>query len=238
VQASLGRSGLTYIEDAKLAALATRASVAARGTYYLCPLPRTQVGADQLQRLLAPVWAQQQTLTPVWRPAEREATEQEPELLAEGYEVTVPLEATLDGRPVHWPERGLVVRSVAWAQTQQRALETRLAKAQGERAALTDRRQGKKVYTEAAEVLAVGEPILAKYQVRGLLQLHCQTREQERPRRRYRARPARVEVERHVHLTARVDEAACEHAHRRLGWRVYATNHRAAQVSLAHAGLA
>src|SRR5712691_5081253 len=46
VQASLGRSGLTYIGDAKMAALTTRATVAASGHYYLCPLPSTQVGAD------------------------------------------------------------------------------------------------------------------------------------------------------------------------------------------------
>jgi transposase len=116
VPASVGQKGLTYIGDAKMAALTTRAYVAASGNSYLCPLPATQVPAEELERLLAPVWAQRQALTPVWRPAELGAAEPAPDLLAEGYEVTVEREATLDGRQVQWQERQLVVRSVAWAE--------------------------------------------------------------------------------------------------------------------------
>jgi transposase len=238
VHTSLGQPGLTYVGDAKMAALATRAYVAASADYYLCPLPATQVPGAELERLLAPVWAQRQVLTPVWRPVELGAPGQEPELLAEGYELPVQLEATLDGQLVQWQERRLVVRSVAWAEAHQQALETRLAKAQAELAALNERRQGKKVYTEAAEMRTAGEQILAKYQVQGLLQLHCQLHEQQRPMRRYGARPPRVHVERQVQLTVRVDEAAREQAQRHLGWRVYATNHPAAQLALAQAVLA
>jgi transposase len=238
VQASLGQSGLTYIGDAKMAALATRAAVAASGNYYLCPLPATQVPAEELERLLAPVWAQRQALTPVWRPVEMEAAAQEPERLAEGYEVTIELEATLDGRRVQWRERRLVVRSVAWAEAQQHSLTTRLAKARAELAALNERRQGKKIYREAAEMRTAGEQILAQYQVRGLLQLQCQTREQTQVRRRYGTRPAQTQVDRTVQLTAQVDEAAVAQAKRALGWRVYATNQPRAELSLQHAVLA
>ena len=53
-----------------------------------------------------------------------------------------------------WAERRLVVRSVAWVQAQQPALETRLAKAQTELTALNERRQGKQRYPGAAEVRA------------------------------------------------------------------------------------
>jgi transposase len=238
VPASVGQKGLTYIGDAKMAALTTRAYVAASGNSYLCPLPATQVPAEELERLLAPVWAQRQALTPVWRPAELGAAEPAPDLLAEGYEVTVEREATLDGRQVQWQERQLVVRSVAWAEAQQQSLATRLAKAQAELAALNERRQGKKIYREAAEMRTAGEQILAKYQVQGVLQLPCQTRARERPLRRYGTRAARVQVDRQVQLTARVDEVVLEHAHRRLGWRVYATNHPAAQLAVAQAVLA
>jgi transposase len=167
VQASLGQSGLTYIGDAKMAALATRAYVAASGNYYLCPRPATQVPEEELERLLTPVWEQRQVLTPVWRSEERGTNAPEPELLAEGYEVTVAVEARLDGRPVQWQERRLVVRSVAWAKAQQQALETRLAKAQRELAALNEHRQGKKVYTEAAEMRTASEQVLAKIRCGG-----------------------------------------------------------------------
>src|SRR5712692_7148076 len=238
VQASRGQSGVTYIGAAKMAALATRAYVAASANYYLCPLPATPVPAEALEGLLTPVWGQQQALTPVWRPGEPGASAPEPALLAEGYEVTVELEVTLDGRPVQWQERRLVVRSVAWVEAQQQALETRLTKARAELAALNDRRQGKKRYTEAVALRTAGEQILAKYQVRGVLQLQCQTYEQARPLRRYGTRPARVHVERTVHLLVQVDEAALAQAKRLLGWRVYGTNQPRAQWSLQHAALA
>jgi transposase len=238
VQASLEQNGVTYIGDAKMAALATRAYVAASANYYLCPLPATQVPAEDLERLLAPVWARQQALTPVWRPEEPGANAPESELLAEGYEVTVELEAMLDGRPVQWQERRLVGRSVVWAEAQQQALETRLAKAQAELIALNERRQGKKRYPEAAALRTAGEQLLSKYQVQGLLQLQCQTHEQVRPRRRYGAQPARVDVECTVHLLVQVDEAAVAQAKRALGWRVYGTNQPQAELSLQHAVLA
>src|SRR2546426_5011622 len=238
VQASLGQSGLTYIGDAKMAALATRAAVAASANYYLCPLPATQVPAEDLEHLLVPVWEQRQALTPVWRPAEMGAPAQKPELLAEGYEVTVELAAALDGRLVQWRDRRLVVRSVAWAEAQQHSLATRLAKAQAELAALNERRQGKKIYREAVEMRTAGEQILAKYQVWGLLQLQCQTSEQTQVRRRYGTRPAQPQVDRTVQVTAQVDEAAVAQAKRTLGWRVYTSNQPKAELSLQQAVLA
>src|SRR5256886_13100399 len=238
VQASLGQSGLTYIGDAKMAALATSAAVAASEDYYLCPLPATQVPAEALERLLAPVWGQRQLLTPVFPPVRLGATAQEPELIAEGYEVSVELAATLDGRLVQWQERRLVVRSVAWAAAQQRALETRLEKARTEVAALNARRQGKKRYTAEAELRAAGEQILAQHRVSGLLQVACTRSVTHRALRRYGTRPARVQTERTVEISTQVDEAAVAQAKRGLGWRVYATNQPAAELPLAQAVLA
>lgn len=188
--------------------------------------------------MLTPVWAQQQALTPVWRPGEPGASAPEPALLAEGYEVSVELAATLDGRQVQWQERRLVVRSVAWAEAQRQALERRLAKAQAELAALTERRQGKKRYTDEAELRAAGEQILAKYQVQGMLQVQCYTHEHVCPRRRYGTRPARVHGDRTVPLLVQVDEAALAQAKRPLGWRGYGTNQLQAELALQHAVLA
>jgi transposase len=177
-------------------------------------------------------------LRPVFRPVTTGSADEEPELIAEAYAYTVWLEATPEGRTVRWQERRLVVRSVAWAEAQQRTLAQRLAKAQAEIAALNERRQGKKVFTDAAELRAAGEQLLAKYQVRGLLQLHCRTMVKRRALRRYGARPAGVQVERTMRIRARVEEAALEQVKRRLGWRVYATNQPLTQLSLEQAVLA
>src|SRR6059058_5461590 len=68
VQQSLGVGGLTHVGDCKMAALATRAFVAAGQDFYLCPLSENQLSRAQRRELLQPVFAGRQALTPVWRP--------------------------------------------------------------------------------------------------------------------------------------------------------------------------
>jgi len=48
VRQMLGRSGLLYVGDSKMAALATRADIVAHGDYYLMPLPLTGETAPQV----------------------------------------------------------------------------------------------------------------------------------------------------------------------------------------------
>jgi len=48
VQASLGRSGLLYVGDCKMASRQTRAWIADQGSYYLCPLSQVQLSEGEL----------------------------------------------------------------------------------------------------------------------------------------------------------------------------------------------
>jgi transposase len=57
VHACLGRHGVLYVGDCKMAALAARAYVAAHQDHYLCPLPAVQIPKAALRALLGPVWA-------------------------------------------------------------------------------------------------------------------------------------------------------------------------------------
>ena len=92
VQQSLGVGGRTYVGDCKMAALATRAFVAAGGDFYLCPLSENQLSRAERQELLQPVWDGTQALQPVWRPGPEG---QPDELVAEGFAVDVELTATV-----------------------------------------------------------------------------------------------------------------------------------------------
>ncbi|MCA1838535.1 MAG: hypothetical protein LC674_07280 [Actinobacteria bacterium] len=121
---------------------------------------------------------------------------------------------------MQWQERRLVVRSVAYAKAQHQALEKRLKKGQAEIAALNERRQGKKVFTDEAEMRAAGEEIVSRHRVEGLLHLECKTSVKERKVRRYGARPVQqVREQRTVAITVQVDEAALEQAKQRL-WAI------------------
>ena len=50
VQASVGRHGLLYVGDCKMAARETRAFIAAPGDFYLCPLPAGATGRGRVGR--------------------------------------------------------------------------------------------------------------------------------------------------------------------------------------------
>src|SRR5262249_11355166 len=56
VRQSLGVGGRTYVGDCKMAALATRAFVAAGGDFYLCPLSESQFSRAERRALLQAVW--------------------------------------------------------------------------------------------------------------------------------------------------------------------------------------
>jgi transposase len=236
VQASLGRRGVTYVGDCKMAALQTRAAIAASGDYYLCPLSSPQLPAAELVEGLAPVWRGEQKLTRICRPADE--TRPRPQRIAQGYEYTVELRAQVGGQGVQWTERRLVVRSLKLAATQEQAVRQRLAKAQQEIATLTVRRQGKKRFTQAADLQAAAEQIVATHRVAGLLTVRVETQSTERLLRCYGPRPAGVRVEPTLTVSTWVNGVALATTLRSSGWRVYATNQPARQLSLTQAVLA
>ncbi len=234
VRGGLGRRRLLYIGDCKMGALATRAFTQAGGDFYLCPLSEVQLPPEALEAYLAPVWDGEQALTPIGR--EKENGEQE--RMAEGYERLEVLTAEVDGQSVTWTERRLVLRSLSQAQAAEAALRARLTKAQSALAALNEKGRGKKRFTEVETLRQAAEALVEQYGVQGLLRLSYKEEVRERPVRPYRGQPARVHQEREVRVTVVVDEEALEKAIRRLGWRVYATNAPAEQLSLEQAVLA
>src|SRR3954468_7958432 len=220
VRQSLGVGGRTYVGDCKMAALATRAFVAAGGDFYLCPLSENQLSRAQRQALLQAVWEGTQALGPVWRPG-REG--QPDELVAEGFWVDVALTATVGEQEVCWTERRWLVRAQAYAQAQETALERRLAKAEAGLRERPTRKQGKKQLFHA-ELVGAAAAIVARDGLDGLLRYTVQTRLTTRPVRAYRDRPARQEIE--VCFTVEVcrDEARIQEQKREMGWQVYGTN--------------
>jgi len=66
VQAMLRRSGLLYVGDSKMAALATRASITAHKDYYLVPLPSTGETGKQIEAWVDAVVSGEQAATLCW----------------------------------------------------------------------------------------------------------------------------------------------------------------------------
>jgi transposase len=220
VQQSLGVGGRTYVGDCKMAALATRAFVAAGGDFYLCPLAENQLSRVARRELLQPVFDGTQALQPVWRPGPQGQSD---ELVAEGFAVDVEWTAQVGKEEVRWTERRWLVRSQAYARAQEAALERRLAQATAALRELVRRKQGKK-QSFHAELMQAGQALVTRGGVEGLLSYTVQARMTTRHKRAYRGRSARQEVEVYFEIEVSREEALIQEKKREMGWQVYGTN--------------
>jgi transposase len=234
VQASLGRRGLLYVGDCKMASRETRARIAAPGDFYLCPLPQVQLAEGEFDAALEAVWSGAHPLSAVVR----EGPKGKPELIAEGYEYPVAMSQQVDGKRQSWTERRLVVRSVRQAHAAEAALRARVAKAIAQLEVLNQRGRGKKRFETVAALRQAVVAIVQRYGVEDLLWFRLLQHTTPRSVRAYRGQPARIDHDRQAIVEVCVDEVALEAAVRRLGWRVYVTNQPVESLSLEQAVLA
>jgi transposase len=238
VRRSVGLAGLTYIGDCKIAALATRADIVAHHDFYICPLSAKQVSAEELDRLLAPIWSGEQPLEEVRLTAEGQADAQAvPDAVGFAYAVEQVGQGP-SGQTRRWQERRLVVRSLAHARLQEESLRQRAQRAVEEINALNERKQGKKRLATEAAALQAAEAIITKYRVADVVQIGVHTTVHEETKRRYGQRPAQTLRTTTVQAEARIDQAAMAQTVRRVGWRVYATNHDQETMNLKQVGAA
>jgi transposase len=227
VRQAFGSGGRTYVGDCKMAALATRAFVAAENDFFLCPLSERQLSRAERRKLLQPVFDGQQELQQVRRPGPKGKAD---ELVAEGFSYDVELSAKVGEKEVHWLERRWLVRALAFAQAQAANLERRLETASKALRELVVRKQGKKQLFHA-ELMAAAEAIVQREGVQGLLSYKAEALMTTRKVRGYGGRPARQETDVFFQMEVRREEALIEEKKRELGWQVYGTN--ALQLGLA-----
>lgn len=209
VRQMVGRTGMLYVGDSKMAALATRAAIVAHGDDYLMPLPLTGETAQQVAAWIDAVVEGEQTATLIW---------DEQGLVGGGYEFERPLSAVVGGERVEWTERVQVVRSAALAARESQQLEQRLTRAETALRALTPPPgRGRRPYRDETALQAAVAGVLERYGVTGLLQVTWRRGEESTTRYVGRGRggphrPVRTEVRvRYVITDVRRDEAAIQH---------------------------
>jgi transposase len=227
-------TGLTYVGDCKMAAIGTRAEIVAHQDYYLCPLSAKQMPEAELDRVLDPVFRDALQPSEIRLPNAAGELDETDEPVAIGFAYPVEISAPdQSGQSRTWHERRLVVRSLAFAASQEKSLRQRVARAVSEINALEDRKQGKQRLPDEAAAYQAAAASLAKHRVEGLVKVTVTTEVHEHVKRRYGTRPATTVRSERVRVCAACEEAPLAHAVRRLGWRVYATNHTAEALSLA-----
>jgi transposase len=204
VRESLRRCGLLYVGDCKMAARDTRANIHAGGDDYLCPLSESQLSPVVFAGYLAPVWTGEQALSLIHR-QQQDGTR---ELIAEGFERSEPVTAAVAGKPYHWIERRLVIRSCQLARAGEQGLRARLAKAQAEITALNTRGWGRRHGPDPSALREAVDTTLARYRVQGLLRVRYKEQWWEQPLRRYGGRDATVRLAWDVQVTVSLDPEA------------------------------
>lgn len=231
VRSGLHQAGLLYVGDCKMASWQTRASIAAHGDFYLCPLSALQAPPEQMRQHIDHLREQATPLIEVCRvDSEGKSTR-----LAQGYETTQTVTAEVGGETQTWQERRLLVQSLGAAHAAEASLQERLHKAQQALQGLTARRQGKARLSERTQVEEAIQALLKQFRVQGLLQVQIQEQERLYPVRAYQGRLAEVRRDLTFSLFIQRDEAAIAEAISHLGWRVYATNHSVQTLSLEQA---
>jgi transposase len=230
-RAVVGKAGLLYVGDSKMEALSTRGHIVAGNDYYLTPLSVKGSQAALLAELVQSALADEHELVDVYRETDEG---QEPQLIAQGYEITRSQEATVADTLVEWTERVLVVYTPTLAQSAYRGLQGRLQRAEEKLLALTPTPgRGKRQYDELAPLQAEAEAILQQYRVADLLHVSYEQQVSRKQVRRYQDRPARTEEKVRYQLHLSRNEAAIEAQYRTMGWRLYVLNVPAEQLSLA-----
>jgi transposase len=235
VRTQLGRTGLLYAGDCKMAAFGIRADIAIHQDYYLMPLPLTGETQQEFPVWVGAVVAGSQEVELLYQTDDKGTVS----LFGAGYEFERPCQIVVDGVVSEWVERVQVVRSFSRAHSQDEALEERLRRATEEVRQLTPPvGPGQQQYRDEAALQAAVAAVLERFRVTDFLTVSWE-REVSRTKRyegRGRPRPGspwhwEVEVRYQITAVKRLEEAIAEAKYRH-GWRVQVTNLPKKRLSL------
>jgi len=245
----IDRTGLLFVGDSKMSALATRVHIHRLEQHYLCPLAQTGDTAKEMEAWIEAANNGDQPLQPVYIKNEKGKRV----LLAEGYAFERSLQAKIAPREasdaeqeqtIEWTEQVFVVRSENYRKSQLNGLEGRLQRATAKLLALTPPpARGKRQIQEKAELVNAATAILKAHNVEEFLTYTFERQEKRETKyigrgRGNANRPTReiVSVRCQI-LTVTRQEAAIAAHQKTLGWRVYVSDAPATQLNLKQAVL-
>lgn len=236
VRTLLGQTGLLYAGDCKMAALETRAEIAANQDFYLTRLPLTGTVQAEFAAWVedAVVGDRVGELIEIYR-----GEGEERESLGRGYEFERPQCAVAGAVEHTWTERVQVIRSESAAQSQAAALDRRLKQTEAALRGLTPPvGPGRAQFTTGWELERAVDALLAEQNAAGLLTV---TWEREETVREHYVGPGRGGPKRrkttqrsvrYQNTSVERDDAAIERLVARMGWQVQVTDVASSRLSL------
>jgi transposase len=231
VRETIGKRGLLYVGDCKMGSLNTRQFIQSGGDYYLCPLAKNQVSREEMQQYLLAIKEEKVKLEEV----SYEYANGKSEVIAKGYEQVHTCFSQQEDTEYTWEERRLVVYSFSHAKSGKTALQARIDTTKKELESLNQPCRGKKPCSDLESFTKLATNIITHNRVQSLFFLDFQEHIEQRTQRAYGDRPARVIEKRQFRVDYTLDTDAVESQMQSLGWRVYASNHPSADLSLPQA---
>ncbi len=235
VRRLLGRSGLLYAGDNKMAALESRAHIAHHEDYYLVPLPQTGEVPELFDTWVdAVVDGRQEVELLYGKDGKGDIT-----LFGAGYELERDCQCELSAEVFEWKERVQLVKSLSLARRQGDQLEERLRCAEVELRALTPSvgRGHRQFRSEEALGAAIAE-VLERHRVATFLTVTWRREEQRKKRYEGRGRGGAgrkwhwdVTIRYEVTTVCRDEERITAEKNRQ-GWRVQVTTLPQGEYSL------
>jgi len=240
-------TGLLFVGDSKMSALATRAHIHNLRQHYLCPLAQTGDTAKEMEAWVEAANNGNRQLQPIHIKNEQGKRV----LLAEGYVFErfvqakiVPREASVSEseQTIEWTEQVFIARSESYRKSQINGLEGRLQRAITKLLALTPSpARGKHQIQEEAELVNAATAILKAHNVEAFLTYTFERQEKRETKYigRGRGNPNRptreiVSVRYQLLAVIRQDVAIAVHQ-KTLGWRAYVSDAPAGQLNLKQA---
>jgi len=231
VREGLGKKGLLYVGDCKMAALQTRASIQFHEDFYLCPLSLVQMPLDHLRLEVDRLRSEGKQAIRV----ERVNDKKERICIAQGYETSQELTAEVNGQMQIWTERRLLIQSTSSAEAATHSLQERVKKAEQALQNLLIRKQGKQHLKTRIEIDEAIQEVMKKFRVEDFLEITVHEEKQERIIRAYRGKLSSPHQEVCFTISSERREKALEYAISHLSWRVYATNQETEHLTLEQA---
>jgi transposase len=234
----LAATGLLFVGDSKMSALATRAFIHARGHHYLTPLALVGTTALQMPVWIAEARAALQRHFGLACPDAEEAEE----AWEEGYEFARECQGSVAGKVITWTERVLLVYSRSYQKRLARALQERLATAKAKLWALTPAPgRGKRQFSEEGALVQAAAAIVRTHHLQGLLTYTFERQENSRigyvgRGRGSATRPQQVTTTVRFQITEVVENTEAIAAVRaEFGWRAFVTDVPAQDLSFSEA---
>jgi transposase len=242
-------TGLLFVGDSKMSALATRVHIHRLEQHYLCPLAQTGETAKEMEAWIEAANNGNRQLQPIYIKNEQGKRV----LLAEGYAFERSLQAKIapceasdaeQEQTIEWAEQVFVVRSENYRKSQLNGLEGRLQRATAKLLALTPPpARGKRQIQEEVELVNAATAILKAHNVEAFLTYTFERQEKRETKyigrgRGNANRPTHEIVSVRYQMLAVSRQEATLAAHQKtLGWRAYVSDAAATQLNLKQAVL-